>query len=304
MLVVLLQPFLSQVPDFPADNRFMMILDTDLRHLAPITSLLMGQIIGGIGFFLNQVPHILFIFQDFDDGAGFPHASMIGTISFPVQKSDNLSGSNLLHRIFLENQPNKFCPFRFNGQLAILYVVAHKRTAKYNPFFHLSGLPPDHPVGGFPAFILSHRCHDGEPQFSIAVHGVDVVGHEFHRNTDSFQFPGIAQGIYNIPGKTADFLGQNQLEFSFMGILNHPVKLDAFPGTGSGRALVRINGVQLPVGISGNVFLEILLLRFERICLILFVSRYPAITCYFQFDPSPLCGCFWVHSRCCRSRRS
>ena len=115
MFVVLLQPFLSQVPDFPADNRFMMILDTDLRHLAPITSLLMGQIIGGIGFFLNQVPHILFIFQDFDDGAGFPHASMIGTISFPVQISDNLSGSHLLHRIFLENQPNKFCPFGLNG---------------------------------------------------------------------------------------------------------------------------------------------------------------------------------------------
>ena len=57
LFVVLPEPLLCQVPDFPADDGFVMIPDDNAGNLAMVVFLLMGQIIRGVGFLLDQIPH-------------------------------------------------------------------------------------------------------------------------------------------------------------------------------------------------------------------------------------------------------
>lgn len=95
----------------------------------------------------------------------------------------------------------------------------------------------------------SRDSHDGKPQLTIAVHGIDIVGYELHCHSDSFQLSGIAEGINNITRKSTDFFGENKLEPAFMGIPYHTVKLPTFSCAGTRYPLISVNFIQIPIRI-------------------------------------------------------
>ena len=292
MLVVLLHPRLGQIPDLPGDDGRMVILNPDLRHLPAVSAFLMGQIVGGIGLFLHQVPHILLVMQNFENGRGLPlAAAAVRSIPRPGQEAGQGGGAHLLHGIFLKNQPDQLRALRLDGEAAVLYLVAQQGPAEDHALLHPAGLPPDHPAGGFAALVLGHGGHDGQAQLAVAVHGVDMVGDKFHRHANPLELPGIAERVHDIAGKPADLLGENQLKLPLKGVLHHPVELDALPGAGAGDSLVGIDGIQRPVWISFDVGPEILLLGRKGIGLIVLLGGHPAIGCNINHRDAPFRRC-------------
>lgn len=164
--------------------------------------------------------------------------SAVGSVTGLTQLPCDHRGSFLLDAVFVEDQLYQFGSFGVDADLAVLHIVTQHRRAKYHATLHLSGLTPGHSGGGLTAFLLGDGTHDGQPKFGVRVLGAEAVIHENYVDAEGFQLTGISDGVQVVSGKSADFLGDDQLELAHIGIVDHTVKLRTLLGGRAGDTLV------------------------------------------------------------------
>ena len=121
--------------------------------------------------------------------------------------------------------------------------------------------------------------HDGQPQLCIQFQSADAVIHEKNADAQGFQFSCVADGIQDVSGEPADFLGDDQAELTHFGVADHTVELDSLFCAGSGDTFIGVDPIQFPVRLPVDVLLEIPLLGFKGVCLIVLVRGHPAVAC-------------------------
>jgi len=101
----------------------------------------------------------------------------------------------------------------------------------------LSGFYTD---GCLAALILCKRCHYRQPQFTVAVKGLDVIVDEKDLNAVLLQQACILKRIHCVSGKARYLTGDNHIEFPLPGILYHLHKTRTFFSRCSRYTLINI----------------------------------------------------------------
>ena len=199
VLVVLIQPSLGLFPQFPVYNWLMVISQDDLLHLPVVGLFLVGQIVRGVGFPLDQIAHIFFISQDLDDLLGCPFCGAgEGLVSLLPEPVRQLSCADLLHGIFVKDQPHQLRPIRIYSHFAALHIVAQHGPAEHHTLFHLPLLAPGDTHGGLAALLLGGAAHVSQPQLAVGVLGAEAVAHKIHMDTHAPELPGVGNGVQNV----------------------------------------------------------------------------------------------------------
>ena len=77
------------------------------------------------------------------------------------------------------------------------------------------------------AFFLCEGSHEGEHHFAFRVKGIQPF--RFKKDTDRVrkgkQFTDISYAVHNISGKTGYALGNDEIDFPFLAVLDHQFKL-------------------------------------------------------------------------------
>ena len=141
-------------------------------------------------------------------------------------------------------------------------------------------LPPFDADRSLSAFLLRDAAHDGQTQFGVRFQGADTVIHEQNAYAQGLQFPGKGYRIQNISGEAAHLLGDNELEFTHVGVVDHAVEVGTLLGGCAGDALIGVDLIKFPIRLSVYVFFKKSLLRCKGICLVVLVRRDAAIACY------------------------
>ena len=186
-------------------------------------------------------------------------------------------GSLAFVKVLVEDQPHDFRAFFVDVKLAAAHVVAQHIPPEDYALFHAAAVSPFDALGRAAAFLLRDGGHDGEPQFRVRVEGVDVVVHEDHADAHCLELPGVTDAVQHIAGEAGDFLGENEVEFVILRVLDHAVEGGAFLRSGAAHALVHIDFVKLPQRVAADVLVEIPLLAFQRIGLVEIVGGHTAI---------------------------
>ena len=299
--IPLFQLGLDNIPQFPADDRLVVVADDHQLLLPVVVFFCVAQIVRGDGFFLYQIAHVFLVFQHLDDVS-------IGPFCVPgqrfVSRFPQFPGNNgsalLFYAVLVENELNQLRPCRIYCNVPPLYIIAQQRPAKHHSLLHPPGLAPLHPAGGLAALLLGHGAHDGQPKLRVRLQGVDAVVQEHYPHSQGFQLPGVGDGIQNVPGEPAHLFGEDELELSHMGVGDHAVECRTLFCGGAGDALVGVDLVQLPVRLAVDVFLEVALLALEGIGLVVPVGGHPAVGRRLHHGSSPLSSallCFLMYPR-------
>lgn len=134
-----------------------------------------------------------------------------------------------------------------------------------------------HAGGNLAAFVLGDAGHDGEPQLTVRVQGVDAVVHEKHAHVPAQQVAGVGEGINGVAGKTADLLGEDQVEAAFLAVLDHLQKVLTLADAGAADALVDIAWHKRPPFDALDLLGEVGLLVFQGIELLVLVGGHAGI---------------------------
>ena len=112
----------------------------------------------------------------------------------------------------------------------------------------LSGRPPD--VGGDAlTFRLRKGCQERQEKFPVRGEGGDALALEPYLNTDVLQVPDCVQAVHRVPGKAADGLCQDNVDFPGIAICHEPVELVPVSRACSRYAFVGVDPRVLPFGI-------------------------------------------------------
>ena len=133
-------------------------------------------------------------------------------------------------QIHVEDQPDGLGLFRIDvkfhqlslvrQQFLISVIPQNVAVAIIDTVIHGCLLTAFDTDGGFAAFILGESGHDGEPELTIAVEGLDAVIDEVDLYPMLFQQLGVLQGVHGISGEPGYLTGQNQVKLVFFRILN------------------------------------------------------------------------------------
>ena len=182
----------------------------------------------------------------------------------------------------MKDQSRNFGSLRVDTHFAVFHIVAQHRCAKDYAPLHLTGLSPFNTGRSLTAFLLRNAAHDGQAQLCVRFQGVDPVIHEQDPYAQGLQFPGKGDRIQNISGEAAYLLGDNEFEFTHVGIVDHAIEVGTLLGGCAGDAFVGVDLIKLPIRLSVYVLFEIPLLCCKRICLVVLVRGDAAIACYWN----------------------
>lgn len=107
-------------------------------------------------------------------------------------------------------------------------------------------------LGNGSAFVLCQRGQNGEKQLTRAVHRADVLLLKGDADAQIFQLSGIVQAVLGVPGKSADRLCDDEVDFASLAISNHTVELLTPFGAGAGDTFICVNTSQFIIGVSGD----------------------------------------------------
>lgn len=107
-------------------------------------------------------------------------------------------------------------------------------------------LSPGDVFGNAAAFFLCQRGHDGDEQFALAVKGVDALLFKVTLHSVLFQLSDGDQAVNRVSCKSADRLGNDEVNFAVQGIGDHLFEtLTAFGVTCTCR-WISLHGSQQP----------------------------------------------------------
>ena len=112
-----------------------------------------------------------------------------------------------------------------------------------------------HTRGQLAQFILRDRRHDGQSQFGILIECVDVVVLEEYTDAVAQKLARVPNGIKRVSGKAGNFLGDNQIELTFSGVLDHAVKVLTFLRRDTRKPLVNVPRHECPREIPSDQIL-------------------------------------------------
>ena len=183
------------------------------------------------------------------------------------------------------NQPYDF-GFLFvdDGNAVLATVIAEKLFIRhrYLTVCKTLSLTPGDILGNAPALFLGKAGHDGYQQFALAVKGVDVLFFKEHLHMMLFQLSDGNQAVYRISCKSADRLGDDEVDFACQGICHHFIEtLTAFR-IRAGNTLIGVNLHELPIVSLFDVLRVVINLGFITGELLITVGGNTGIGC----DPS------------------
>lgn len=99
------------------------------------------------------------------------------------------------------------------------------------------------------AFLLCEGSHEREHHFAFRVKGIQSF--RLKKDTDRMRkgekFMDISYAVYDISDKTGYALGNNEVDFPFVAVLDHQFKLVTVLQESAGDAFIRIDLYELPV---------------------------------------------------------
>ena len=107
-------------------------------------------------------------------------------------------------------------------------------------------LSPGDVFGNAAAFFLRQRGHNGDEQFTLAVKGVDTLFFKVAFHAVLFQLSDGDQAVNRVSRKSADRLGNDEVNFAVQGIRDHFFEPLTALGVSAGNALVRVDFYELP----------------------------------------------------------
>ena len=108
-------------------------------------------------------------------------------------------------------------------------------------------LPPGDILGDTPAFFLGKAGHNGNQQFALTVKGVNVFFFKENLHMMLLQLTDGDQAVDRISGKSADRLGDDEVDFPGEGICDHLIENLAAFGVRAGNTLIGIDLDELPI---------------------------------------------------------
>lgn len=152
---------------------------------------------------------------------------------------------NALHKLPVD-QADNFSLFFVYHQIAVrAFVIAEERTVgeAHLAVSHPFAMTPGDVFRNTPAFLLGKAAHDGQQQFAFSVKSPDVFLLEKAFYAMLFQLPDGGQAVHSIPGKTADALGDDQIDFPGKGVYHHFVEPITVLCRDRADALIYVNAV-------------------------------------------------------------
>ena len=203
---------------------------------------------------LHLVTHIPALILGVGDHAGHGGvgdlvATVVPVAFLPKEVFNSLHGvaAGCVH---LKKLPYHHRFFFIDDQPAfVLSVAKDAAAAQHHTVLDSLLMAEFHTAGELAKLVLGDGGHDGKTKLGVLVQGVDVVVLEEHGNTCAEKIAGVLDGVQGVTGKTGDLLSDDQIEFTCLCILYHPVEILALLGGDTGKTLVHIAGHILPGGI-------------------------------------------------------
>ena len=76
--------------------------------------------------------------------------------------------------------------------------------------------------------MLCQGSHDGQKHLAFGIQGVDILLLEEHRNVQRLQLPRVLEAVQGVSRKSADGLGEDQVDLSGFAVCTHAVELVSF----------------------------------------------------------------------------
>ena len=112
-----------------------------------------------------------------------------------------------------------------------------------------------HTRGQLAQLVLRDRRHDGQAQFGILIERVDVVVLEEYTDTVAQKLARVLDRVERVSGEAGDFFGDDQVELTFSGVLDHAVKVLTLLRRDTGQALVNVPRHECPREIPSDQIL-------------------------------------------------
>ena len=166
-------------------------------------------------------------------------------------------------QIPVKDHPHRFRFLRHDLKAPVHVAVTKKRTAPWFPFLKILLDAPFLVLACRPALLLCVGCQDGQHEFSVRAHRVDVLLFKINIHTHQLQFPHRLQKRNRIPGKPGNRLGQYHIDLPCAAVGKQPHEI--FPGIlCAGLCLIRIDPGILPFPMALDQFTVIADLRRQR----------------------------------------
>ena len=127
--------------------------------------------------------------------------------------------------------------------------IAHQIAVRdlVGPFFIFLPDAPFHVFRNAAAFFLRQGGHDSQQQLTFAIECPDVFFFEVDLHAMFFEFPNGGQGVDCVSGKSANRLGDDQVNLVVQRVLDHLLETFTVGCTGSRNTLIRINVDVIPI---------------------------------------------------------
>ena len=234
---------------------FVGALHPRVLHLTVILYLLLLQIVRRVFLVVGHNAAVEGVFQYVGDHCAVPVALSRGGLVAQLFQLVFDGDQTFPGQIHIKDGSYRFGLFRVDPHLYMFLVpflpfvsCIPKNVAipVDNAVVHRGLLTAFHTDGCLSAFILRQRCHDRQPQFAVAIKGVDVVVQKEHSHAMLLQHTGVLQGVHRISGKTGYLTGDDHIEFLVLGILDHPHELGTLFSRCAGDAFINIVTGQHP----------------------------------------------------------
>ena len=241
---------LDTVIKLPADDGRVVIFNQHLGQLAVIPLDLFANGIGDVGFLQEDVPAVAFVLQDGLDGAVGPFL-IFGVRLHTVLRQRTGDGRHTFPgEVGGINPPNHFGLLRDNFRLSIrtFFVgVAFGVLEEYLALLHRHALAHFYIEGEGVELLLGKAGKDGQHHLAVFLQRVDVLFFKHYPDAHGFQLADVTDAVQRVSCKPADGLGNNEVNFTFFAVADHPHEIGALLCGGAGNPLVCVGARQCPL---------------------------------------------------------
>ena len=222
----------------PVDNGRMGIVDVVKRYFALVLDLLVGQVALDAVFLQDHIPGVLFIME---------HVLKLQQLPLAPGRRRHVPGNHVLHDlagcfavgVAHEDLPDNGGFLRDDDVHLLLGMpVAVDGDAWLPAFLELLAHAPFHIFADGAALFLREGSHHRQEHLGDGFGSINAFLLEKELHAHALQLPHIVQTVHGVPGKAADALGDDVINFSRSAILNHLLKAHVMTGAGAADSLV------------------------------------------------------------------
>lgn len=249
-LAALLHLPLHHLEGVRVNDSLVVVLHIVLRDFALIDLLFLRQVIDGVGLLQESTAFVFLVRQDAFDRRGVPLGLASGRQDAVIREllSDAIVRHALKEHGVDALNNGRLLPV--DHQIAVRPTVVAEESVERNRDLAVCKALPLAPGAVFryaPAFLLRQRGHDGQEQFALPVERPDILFFKIALDAVFLELADGGQAVHRVPGKTADALGHDEVDFPVQRIRDHAFEALAVLGAGARDACVRIDIDELPI---------------------------------------------------------